>query len=286
MNTRRATSPERSGRPSSGRRRALIAVVLAGSGATRLGFADDFANRSTSVRLDDTRRDRAHRPADDPAGRRRPGRPVRRLHARTLQRAGRLAVGRRLGLRDDRARCACSSARSAASSTDGSSPASGCPRSPSPSARSRSTGASPPSCSGTRRSPTSPQTYSQWATYTQTVPGTFIPYPVALFVVLAVVTAVVLHCHGFGRSLFAIGAQEDAAYFAGIRVKRIKLVLFVLAGLRRLLRRDRLHPAVRQCPRRQRRRPRTGRHRRRCCSAASTSTAARAPSAARSPVCC
>lgn len=75
-----------------------------------------------------------------------------------------------------------------------------------------------------------PETYSQWATYTRTVPGTFIPYPVALFGVLAVITAVVLHCTAFGRSLYAIGAQEDAAYFAGIRVKRIKLVLFVLAG--------------------------------------------------------
>lgn len=75
-----------------------------------------------------------------------------------------------------------------------------------------------------------PETYAQWATYTRTVPGTFIPYPVALFAVLAVITAVVLHCTAFGRSLYAIGAQEDAAYFAGIRVKRIKLVLFVLAG--------------------------------------------------------
>ncbi len=62
------------------------------------------------------------------------------------------------------------------------------------------------------------------------VPGTFIPYPVALFVVLAVVVAIVLHATGFGRSLFAIGAQEQAAFFAGIRVKRIKLLLFVLSG--------------------------------------------------------
>jgi ribose/xylose/arabinose/galactoside ABC-type transport system permease subunit len=62
------------------------------------------------------------------------------------------------------------------------------------------------------------------------VPGTPIPYPVALFVLLAVVTAVVLHATGFGRSLFAIGAQEEAARFAGIRVKRIKLILFVLSG--------------------------------------------------------
>jgi rhamnose transport system permease protein len=76
-----------------------------------------------------------------------------------------------------------------------------------------------------------PESYAQWATYTTTVPGTFVPYPVALFVVLAVLAAVVLHCTGFGRSLFAIGAQEDAAYFAGIRVKRIKLVLFVVSGV-------------------------------------------------------
>ncbi|MET4925443.1 ABC transporter permease [Streptomyces sp. PSRA5] len=76
-----------------------------------------------------------------------------------------------------------------------------------------------------------PETYSRYAAYTETVPGTFIPYPVALFAVLAVITATALHCTGFGRSLFAIGAQEDAAWFAGIRVKRLKLVLFVVSGL-------------------------------------------------------
>ncbi|MDR8412317.1 ABC transporter permease [Nonomuraea sp. 3-1Str] len=62
------------------------------------------------------------------------------------------------------------------------------------------------------------------------VPGTPIPYPVALFVLLAAVTGVVLHATGFGRALYAIGAQEQAAFFAGIRVKRIKLVLFTLSG--------------------------------------------------------
>ncbi|MFB6953322.1 ABC transporter permease [Streptomyces niveus] len=76
-----------------------------------------------------------------------------------------------------------------------------------------------------------PETYARYAAYTETVPGTFVPYPVALFTVLAVVTAIALHCTGFGRSLFAIGAQEDAAWFAGIRVKRLKLVLFVVSGL-------------------------------------------------------
>ncbi|MFI6691333.1 ABC transporter permease [Streptomyces sp. NPDC050433] len=76
-----------------------------------------------------------------------------------------------------------------------------------------------------------PETYARYAAYTETVPGTFVPYPVALFAVLAVGTAIALHCTGFGRSLFAIGAQEDAAWFAGIRVKRLKLALFVVSGL-------------------------------------------------------
>ncbi|MDH2425363.1 ABC transporter permease [Sphaerisporangium sp. TRM90804] len=62
------------------------------------------------------------------------------------------------------------------------------------------------------------------------VPGTPIPYPVMLFVLLAAATAVLLHATGFGRSLFAMGAQEEAAYFAGVRVKRVKLILFVLSG--------------------------------------------------------
>ncbi|NGN69447.1 ABC transporter permease [Streptomyces sp. A7024] len=76
-----------------------------------------------------------------------------------------------------------------------------------------------------------PEAYGKWAASTETVPGTFIPYPIALFIVLAVIAAVLLHSTGFGRSLYAIGAQEDAAHFAGIRVKRIKLALFAVSGL-------------------------------------------------------
>ena len=64
-----------------------------------------------------------------------------------------------------------------------------------------------------------------------TVPGTPIPIPMALFAVLAVVVAVVLHATSFGRSLYAIGANEVAARFAGLRVERVKLTLFVLSGL-------------------------------------------------------
>ncbi|WP_214413700.1 ABC transporter permease [Sphaerisporangium fuscum] len=74
-----------------------------------------------------------------------------------------------------------------------------------------------------------PQQYT--GLVTGDIPGTPVPYPVGLFVLLAIVTGVVLHATGTGRSLFAIGSQEEAAFFAGIRVKRVKLVLFVVSGL-------------------------------------------------------
>ena len=60
--------------------------------------------------------------------------------------------------------------------------------------------------------------------------GTFIPNTTVLFTVLAVAFAVLLHATPFGRSIYAIGANEEAAYFAGLRVKRIKLALFVMSG--------------------------------------------------------
>jgi rhamnose transport system permease protein len=60
--------------------------------------------------------------------------------------------------------------------------------------------------------------------------GTFVPNTIVLFALLAVVFAVVLHATPFGRSIYAIGANEEAAYFSGLRVKRIKLLLFTLSG--------------------------------------------------------
>ena len=60
--------------------------------------------------------------------------------------------------------------------------------------------------------------------------GTFVPNTIVLFAILAVAFAVLLHATPFGRSIFAIGANEEAAYFSGLRVKRIKLILFTLSG--------------------------------------------------------
>ncbi len=64
------------------------------------------------------------------------------------------------------------------------------------------------------------------------VPHTaFLSVSAVVFIVLAVVFGVVLHFTPVGRSLYAIGANQEAALFAGIRVKRIKLLLFILSGV-------------------------------------------------------
>ena len=63
------------------------------------------------------------------------------------------------------------------------------------------------------------------------LPHTQIAYSAGIFLVLAIIYAIVLHATPVGRSIFAIGLQEEAAFFAGIRVKRIKFLLYVLSGL-------------------------------------------------------
>ncbi|TAA60695.1 ABC transporter permease [Shinella sp. JR1-6] len=52
-----------------------------------------------------------------------------------------------------------------------------------------------------------------------------------LFVALAVVYGVVLHKTNFGRAVYAIGNNQTAALFSGVRVGRVKFVLFLLTGL-------------------------------------------------------
>jgi rhamnose transport system permease protein len=62
------------------------------------------------------------------------------------------------------------------------------------------------------------------------VGGTFLSWSVLFFLVLAVLFGVALHLTPFGRSLFTMGANTEAALYAGFRVKRTKLLLFVLSG--------------------------------------------------------
>ncbi|MBO0795927.1 MAG: ribose ABC transporter permease, partial [Ktedonobacteraceae bacterium] len=47
----------------------------------------------------------------------------------------------------------------------------------------------------------------------------------------ALLCLIVLHFSWIGRQLYAIGNNKDAALFAGIRVARVKLLLYMLSGL-------------------------------------------------------
>ena len=58
-----------------------------------------------------------------------------------------------------------------------------------------------------------------------------IPFPLILFLVIFVVSIFVERMTTFGRSIYAIGGNLEAARLSGIRVDRVRIVLFVLSGL-------------------------------------------------------
>jgi len=66
---------------------------------------------------------------------------------------------------------------------------------------------------------------------TNTIPGTPFAWVFGIFIVLALIYGFVLHFTSTGRSIFAIGLQEEAARFSGVRVKRIKFNLYLLSGV-------------------------------------------------------
>ncbi len=57
-----------------------------------------------------------------------------------------------------------------------------------------------------------------------------ISFEFVLFLLLAVVFGAVLHFTSFGRRIYAIGNNPVAALFSGVRVDRIRFLLFVLTG--------------------------------------------------------
>ena len=57
-----------------------------------------------------------------------------------------------------------------------------------------------------------------------------IPIPLWLMIGLAVVLGCVVHFSVFGRHLFAVGGNEQAARFSGIPVHRVKRIAYLLAG--------------------------------------------------------
>ncbi|MET9705739.1 substrate-binding domain-containing protein [Streptomyces griseus] len=61
--------------------------------------------------------------------------------------------------------------------------------------------------------------------------GGWLPVPVLVMIAMGLVTALILGRTFIGRSMYAIGGNEEAARLSGLRVKRQKIVIYALSGL-------------------------------------------------------
>lgn len=57
-----------------------------------------------------------------------------------------------------------------------------------------------------------------------------IPFPVIIVIVFALVLGIILAKTGYGRRVYAVGSNEDAARLSGINVVKTKLISYVLCG--------------------------------------------------------
>ncbi len=61
--------------------------------------------------------------------------------------------------------------------------------------------------------------------------GGWLPVPVLVLIAMGLLTALILGRTFIGRSMYAIGGNEEAARLSGLRVKRQKIVIYALSGL-------------------------------------------------------
>lgn len=56
------------------------------------------------------------------------------------------------------------------------------------------------------------------------------PFSAVLFILFAIIYGLILHKMSFGRTLYVIGNNEDAGYYAGVNVARTKMIIFMMSG--------------------------------------------------------
>ena len=81
---------------------------------------------------------------------------------------------------------------------------------------------------GTKAITTFPERWTDLAK--EKIGDSSIPVIVIPFIALAVVFALLLHFSSFGRGVYDIGLNKEAAHFTGVNVERSKFILFVLSG--------------------------------------------------------
>lgn len=60
--------------------------------------------------------------------------------------------------------------------------------------------------------------------------GNMVPYLFVVFCVLALIFGLIMHKTVFGRQMFAIGANKRAAAYAGVKVEKVRMIVFTLTG--------------------------------------------------------
>lgn len=57
-----------------------------------------------------------------------------------------------------------------------------------------------------------------------------IPYMLIVFVVCAIIFGLILHKTSFGRKVYAIGSNSRASRYSGVKVDRIRLIIYTITG--------------------------------------------------------
>jgi rhamnose transport system permease protein len=57
-----------------------------------------------------------------------------------------------------------------------------------------------------------------------------LPLSLIIFVILLIIFVAVLHFSGFGRYVYVVGNNREAARYSGVRVRQVKMILFVISG--------------------------------------------------------
>jgi len=62
------------------------------------------------------------------------------------------------------------------------------------------------------------------------IPGTIIPIPLFVYLLLLIPFALILHRSTFGRYTFAIGGNREACRYAGVKIDKIVMIIFLASG--------------------------------------------------------
>lgn len=58
-----------------------------------------------------------------------------------------------------------------------------------------------------------------------------IPFPVILMFLVFIILYVVLHKTAFGKSVYALGGNEKAAYISGVKLNKVKIIIYTISGI-------------------------------------------------------